>query len=302
MREPSMPTLVRNLRASRFAAGALGCVLLAALLAAWPTRAAAQSQLPEILEAVKFSQRPGSQVPGDITLRDHTGAFVQLERYFGEKPIVLHLAYFRCPMLCNMTRDGLITSLSALSLEPGKEFTVLTVSFDPREGPELAADARETVLERYGRRRAAKGWHFLTGDQASLDRLLEAVGFRARWDDRSGSFAHPAGVIVLTPEGVVSRYLSGVEFAARDLRLSLVEASAHRIGSITDQVLLFCFMYDPQLGRYGFAVMTAVRVGGVLTVSALLIGVGILLHRERREARRNLDASGNDFDTIEDCC
>lgn len=247
--------------------------------------AIAQTTLPEPLRGLAFEQRLDSQVPQQLTFTDHHGSRVALGDYFGTQPIILHMAYYRCPMLCNMTREGLITTLRSMSLEMGQDFTILTVSFDPRESTDLAAAARETALQRYRRPGAEDGWHFLTGDQTAIHRLCEAVGFRARWDSRSATFAHASGLIVLTPRGRVSRYLNGVEFAARDLRLALVEASAGRIGSVTDQVMLFCFMYDPQQGRYGFAVIRALRIGGVLTVCSLVGGVAVMLRRERRRSR-----------------
>jgi protein SCO1/2 len=233
-----------------------------------------------MLDRIGIEPKPGAQVPPDLVFRDERGRRVRMGDCFGDRPIVLNLVYFQCPMLCNMTMDGLIRTLKIVPFELGRDFDVLTVSFDPREGPQLAAGAKRTALKRYGRG-GAEAWHFLTGDEASIRRLTEAVGFRYEFDPQIGQYAHAAGLIVLTPDGRVSRYLHGVEFPARDLRLSLVEASQGNIGTAADHVLLLCYQYNPATGKYGLAVQTATRVLGLTTLFCLLGGIAIMLRRER---------------------
>lgn len=234
------------------------------------------------LRDVGFEQRLDAQLPLDITLRDETGRRVQLGDYFGEKPVVLSLVYFECPMLCTLSLNGLASALDVLSFDIGEEFDVVTVSFDHRETPELAAAKKSAYIERYGREGAEVGWHFLTGDEASVKRLTDAVGFQFAWDAETEQWAHPAGVLVATPDGRLARYLYGIEYAPKDLRLALVEAAQHRIGSPVDQLLLYCYKYDPATGKYGAQIMTALRAGGVLTVACL---VGFIVVMRRRELR-----------------
>src|SRR5262249_49574225 len=183
--------------------------------------------------------------------------------YFGGKPVVFSLVYYECPMLCTLTLNGLASALSVLSFEPGKQFEIVTVSFDPRDTPEKAAARKKAYLQRYKRPGAEAGWHFLTADAAAAQRLTRAVGVRDVWDAETRQLAHPSGILVLTPEGRIAQYLYGIEYAPRDLRLALVEASAGRIGSAVDQVVLFCYQYDPATGRYGAAIMRIVRLASV---------------------------------------
>jgi protein SCO1/2 len=175
----------------------------------------------------------------------------------------------------------LLQALSTLSLKPGQDFSIVTVSFDPREGPDLSARAREMAIERAGRDAVDAGWQFLTGEPANIDKLCDAVGFRYHFDNKSGQYAHASGAFVLTPDGTLSRYLSGVQFSPRDLRLSIVEASAGKVGSAADQVMLMCYMYDPITGKYGLAIMRALRAAGVATMGAMGLGVFLMLRRER---------------------
>jgi protein SCO1/2 len=233
---------------------------------------------------VGFDQRLNEQVQLDLEFRDEAGRPVRLRRYFHGKPVILVLAYFRCPMLCTQVLNGLVRAMLDLPFNAGKEFSVLTVSFDPRETPELAAAKKKTYLERYGRPGAEEGWHFLTGEQDSITRLTRAVGFRYRYDVKHDQFVHASGIMVLTPGGKISRYFFDVKFSPRDLRLGLVEASDNQIGSVTDQVLLFCFHYDPAEGKYGPAVMNFIRLGGVLTLLAIGTLVAFLWRQERRKA------------------
>jgi protein SCO1 len=245
-------------------------------------------QVAGVLDGVGFDQRLNEPVPLDLVFRDEAGKEVRLGEYFGEKPVILSLVYTRCPMLCTLVLNGLVRSLRATSFDAGQEFEVVTVSFDPRDTPETAAAMKRVYMEEYRRPGAEQGWHFLTGDEAAIKRLTEAVGFRYRYDPESGQFAHASGIMVLTPKGKIAQYFYGLEYSARDLRLSLVESAENRIGSPVDQVLLYCFQYDPAKGRYGVAIMRVLRVASVGTVfglGALIVG---LVYRGRRRDRASL--------------
>ena len=259
-------------------------VALAAVVLALAGPLAADEARPPALRDVGIDQHLGAPLPLDLPFRDEGGRTVALRDYFGGgKPVLLSLVYFGCPMLCSQSLNGLAASLKAVSFAPGKEFTVLVVSFDPRDTPVVASGKKATVLARYGRLDTASGWHFLVGEPAAIDQLTRAVGFRYTADAARGQFAHVPAAIVLTPAGTISRYFYGIEPAPRDLRLGLVEASANKIGTAVDQLLLFCFHYDPATGKYGALVMGAVRAGGALTLVAL--GAFLTL-AWRREARR----------------
>jgi protein SCO1/2 len=257
----------------------LGAAVLA-LVAAASLRA--EDGRPPILRGVAFEQRIGQQVPLDLELRDETGRPVRLGEYFGRKPVLLVPAYYECPMLCTLVLNGVVSALRALPFDVGKEFTVVIFSFNPRESSELAAATKQKYLGEYRRPGAAAGWHFLTAAEEPIRRLTEAIGFRYAYDAAHDQFAHAAGIVVLTPEGTISHYFYGVEFAPRDLRLALVEASAHRLGSLVDQLLLFCFHYDPATGRYSTLALGAVRWAGFATVLGLAVGVLLMLRREAR--------------------
>ena len=241
---------------------------------------------PDILRTVGFDQRLGAQVPLDLTFRDETGSSVKLGDYLGDKPVLLVPAYYECPMLCTIVLNGVASALRALPFDVGKEFRVVTFSFNPHETSELAAAKKTTYIEDYRRPGAAAGWHFLVGDEPSVAALTQAIGFRYAWDEGSKQYAHASGIVVLTPGGRISHYFFGVEFAPRDLRLALVEASGERIGSLVDQLLLFCFHYDPATGRYSRVALNAVRAGGVLTLAALVGFVVLMLRRDAIRARR----------------
>jgi len=261
-------------------------IVLLALLTFSPPSARAQSALPPVLRQVDFEQRLDAQVPPDVQFKDEHDQTVRVGQYFGDKPVILVLAYFRCPMLCTEVLNGLVRAMLDLRFDAGKEFTVLTVSFDARETPAMAAAKKKTYVERYGRPGAAEGWHFLTGSEESIQRLTQAVGFRYTYDAKHDQFAHSSGIMLLTPEGRISRYFYDINYPARDLRLGLVEASEHKIGSPVEKILLFCFHYDPMEGRYGPAIMNLVRLGGVLTMLSLALFMGILWRQERRKAAR----------------
>jgi protein SCO1 len=243
--------------------------------------APAAGEKPAILNDVGFDQKLGASVPLDLALHDETGRAVRLREYFGKKPVVLTIVYYECPMLCTLTLNGLLGALQRTAFTPGQEFELLTVSFDARETPELAARKKSAYLARYGRAGAESGWHFLTGEAEAVRALTRAVGFRYAWDERSRQFAHPSGVIVLTPEGKIARYLYGVDYAPKDLRLAVVEAASGRVGTALDQVALFCYQYDALRGRYSFLVINLVRGAGVLTVLGMAALIVTLRRRER---------------------
>jgi protein SCO1/2 len=238
------------------------------------------SAVPPEVADLAFEQKLGAQVPLDAVFRDEQGRDVRLGDYVAKRPVVLVLAYYRCPQLCTLVLDGLLDGLKSMPYRPGSEFEVVIVSFDPRETPELAAAKKEHYLAGYGRPGADAGWHFLTGDNDQIDRLAKAVGFHYAFDAKHDRFNHPSGLTILTPDGRVSRYLFGIRFLARDLKLGVVEASDGRVGSFIDQLLLFCFHYDRDTGSYA---LSAVRAGGALTV--LLLGI-FLCRMWRREAKR----------------
>ena len=243
--------------------------------------------LPPALKKVGIDQRLNDQLPLDAVFKDEHGNEVRLGQFFNGKPVVLSLVYYTCPMLCNQVLNGMLGSFRQMSFNAGEQFEVVTVSFDTKETPQLAAAKKQTYIAGYNRPSGATGWHFLTGDDANIRRLTDAVGFRYTWDEQTGQFAHASGIMVLTPTGKLSRYFYDVKYSPRDLRLGLVEASEGRVGSPVDQVLLYCFHYDPREGKYGPAVMNFVRAGGVLTVLAIVAFVGVLWRRERLRARHN---------------
>jgi protein SCO1/2 len=240
--------------------------------------------LPGPLREIGFDQNLDQKVPLDVTFKDEAGRVVRLGDYFGKRPVVMVFAYYDCPMLCTMVINGLASALDVLSLEPGKDFEIVTVSFDPRDTPEIAAAKKAGYIARYHQPGAAAAWHFLTGQQPAIDRLTKAAGFRYVWDKQTQQFAHPTGVIVLTPDGRLARYLFGIEYGPRDLRYAIVEASNGKVGSAVDSVLLYCFHYDPATGRYGLAIMRAIQVGGAATVLALGAFIFVMMRRERHHA------------------
>lgn len=254
------------------------------LYSARPYQPRAPVGLPKALNGVGIDQKLNEQLPLDLTLKNENGESVKLGDYFGKKPVVLSLVYYQCPMLCNQILNGMVTAFRVMSFAPGKEFEVVTISFDPRETPELAAAKKKTYVDYFPedkRAAAAAGWHFLTADEASIERITKAVGFRYHWDEATNQFAHASAVYVATPQGRLARYFYGIEYAPRDLRLGLIEAAENKIGSPVDQLLLYCFHYDPATGKYGAAVMNLMRVGGVITVIALVA----LLFGLRRRSR-----------------
>ncbi len=224
---------------------------------------------PPGLKNVGIEQHLNDQIPPELTFRDETGKAVRLADYFGKKPLILNLVYYQCPMLCGEVLSGLESALRVLKFDVGKEFDVLTVSFDPKETPEMAAAKKAEFLKRYGRAGAADGWHFLTGSQASIDALTKAAGFQYEYDPKTGQFAHATAIMVLTPEGRIAQYYYGVEFAPKDLRLGLVQASQGKIGSIVDEVLLYCYHYNPDTGKYGAIISRILKIAAGATIFVL---------------------------------
>lgn len=229
--------------------------------------------LPAALKEVKIEQKLDQQLPLELAFRDETGQSVKLGQFFGNKPVVVALVYYDCPMLCTQVLNGMVTSFRVLPFQIGNEFDVVTVSFDPRETSALAAAKKKVYVDYLPekmRAGAQQGWHFLTGDQASIDALTEAVGFHYRYDEATKQFAHGSAIMLTTPQGRLSRYFYGVDYSARDLRLGLIESSQNKIGSRVDELLLFCYQYDPATGKYGAAVMRIMRIAGVLTLLGIV--------------------------------
>lgn len=230
---------------------------------------------PSVLKNIEIQQKIGAQLPLDLQFKDESGREVKLGQYFGTRPVVLSLVYYECPMLCGEVLNGMSSSFGILKFDIGKDFDVVTVSFDPREGPELAAAKKSRFVERYNRAGANAGWHFLTGSPESINALAEAIGFRYQWDERTQQFAHAAAIMVATPEGRLAQYLYGVEYPPKDLRFALVEASQNKLGSLVDQVLLYCYHYDPRTGKYGAVITRVMQIAGLVTI--LILGGGVLL-------------------------
>lgn len=263
--------------------GLLGLSLLASLLPLQRALAHDPTIRPQqILDEIGFDQRLDAQVPLDLTFRDETGQAVQLGDYLGDKPVLLSLGYWECPNLCSLSRAGLLESLHKLDLSVGEEFAVLWVSIDPAETPALAATIKQQHVLSYDRAGSAAGWHFLSGEHEAIDQLADAVGFRYAYDAEQDEHAHVSGLVVLTPAGKVARYLYGIVYDPRDLRLSLVEATDNRIGNFADQVLLFCYTYNPVTGRYSLLLMRVMQVAAGLTVTMIGGLLWLLVRNERR--------------------
>lgn len=246
---------------------------------------------PAGLEGVGIEQRLGATVPLDALLLDEAGRPVRLGKFFGTRPVVLVLAYYNCPMLCTQVLNGTVAAMRAISFDAGREYEVVTVSFDPRDKPRDAAAKKIPYVKEYGRPGAADGWHFLTASTASIERITESIGFHYRWDESRNQFAHASAIYVLTPDGRVSRYFFGIEYAPRDLRLGLIEASNRKIGTPVDEILLYCFHYDPAAGKYGAVVMNIVRVAGAVAVLVLSVFLTIMWRRDARRDRDRLQAA-----------
>ena len=260
------------------------------LYGARPSSGNPSTGLPTALRDVRIEQKLDQQLPLDLSFRDENGQQVTLGKYFGKKPVVLSLVYYDCPMLCTQILNAMVTSFRVLPFEVGKEFDVVTISFDPRETAQLAAAKKKVYVDYLPDKMhagAQSGWHFLTGDPASIERITDAVGFRYHYDEATKQFAHASGIMVATPEGKLSRYFYGVDYAARDLRLGLIESSQSKIGSPVDQLLLYCYHYDPATGKYGAAVMRVMRIAGVLTLVALVAMFFVLRPRNSKQVTRD---------------
>jgi protein SCO1/2 len=246
---------------------------------------------PPYLENVGIEQHLDAQVPADLAFTDDTGRAVHLGDYFGKKPLILNLVYYNCTMLCGEALAGLTGSMKMIKFNVGDQYDVVTVSFNPAETPALAAEKKQDYLKRYGRAGAASGWHFLTGPPESINALTKAVGFQYQYDPNIKQYAHATAIMVLTPDGRISRYFYGVDFPPKDLRMGLVEASSGKIGNLTDQVLLYCYHYNPATGKYGAVVTNMLRLGGAATI--LLLGgmILIFLRLDKSAQRRNVDWS-----------
>lgn len=279
------------LRVLKFGAArmAMGLLVVAAGLALPARPVAAQLSdpmqsvgvRPDLLKDVGIDQKLNQQVPLDLTFRDETGKTVQLSQYFGQKPVLLSLVYFNCPMLCTQVLNGMEASMKGLPMDAGNEFNAISVSIDPSDKPVLAAVKQQMYVGMYGRPNGAQGWHFLTGDEEQIKKLANAVGFRYAYDPDSKQFAHASAIMVLTPDGKLSKYFYGIQYSPRDLRLGLVEASARKIGTPVDAILLFCYHYDPHTGKYGLLISRLIQAGSLLTVLAIGSIMLILFRRER---------------------
>jgi protein SCO1/2 len=236
--------------------------------------------MPAALQNVGFEPPLNGQMPLDLAFRDEAGRNVQLREYFGQKPVVLAFVYYGCPMLCDQVEQGVVGVLRMLSFNPGRDYEVVFVSFDSRETPQMAAEKKKKALARFRRPETDSGWHFLTGSQESIDAATKAANFRFSFDAKSSLFAHASGVMVLTSDGRISRYFYGVEYPGRDMRLGLVDASAGRIGTPIDHVLLYCYHYDPSSARYSASILKIIRLGGVLTILCIIGGILIFRRRE----------------------
>ncbi len=235
---------------------------------------------PPGLKNVGIEQHLNEQIPADLQFRDESGKTVRLGDYFGKRPMILNLVYYKCPMLCSEVLSGLTSALKPMKFDVGKDFDVLTVSFDPRETPSDAIETKAKWLPRYGHPGAAQGWHFLTGPQDSIEALTKAAGFGYDYSDKSGQFAHGTAIMVLTPEGKIAQYYYGVEFSPKDLRLAMVQASNNKIGSLSDQILLYCYHYDPNAGRYSVLILRVLRLAGVATMALLFGFMAVMFRRD----------------------
>jgi protein SCO1/2 len=244
---------------------------------------------PPGLKNVGIEQHLEEQIPPDLTFRDETGKTVRIGEYFGPRPMILNLVYYQCPMLCSEVLSGLESALRVLKFDVGKDFDVLTVSFDPKETPEIAAKSKAEYLKRYKRPGAEAGWHFLTGPQESIDALTKAAGFQYQYDPKTGQFAHTTAIMVLTPDGKIAQYYFGVDYAPKDLRLGLVQASQGKIGSVVDEVLLYCYHYDPTTGKYGAIISRVLQLSAAATI--LILGGLLLILFRRGPVRPRLEGA-----------
>jgi protein SCO1/2 len=268
---------------------ALGAVVVSAQTGGQglrPGAGAPSDQMPGVLAKVAFEQRLNETLPLDLEFANEDGRAVKLGDFFGVRPVILTFVYYECPMLCTQVLNGLESALRVLDERIGREFDVITVSFDPRETPVLASAKKKAYLDRYQRAGAEAGWHFLTGSQASIDALTRAAGFSYVYDADTKQFAHASGIVVATPAGKLSRYFFGIDYAPRDVKFALMESSVERVGSLVDQLLLYCYHYDAGRGAYGLVAMRVVRIGGAVTLVTLAAFVFVSLRRDHQAAGR----------------
>ena len=239
-----------------------------------PSAPESSNGLPPALQKVGIEQKLNEQVPFDAVFKDENGNEVKLGDYFGKRPVILALVYYECPMLCNEVLNGLTGSLKSLSFDTGKDFDVIAISFDARENdkPDLAKNKKESYMKRYGRPGTENGWHFLTGTQGEIDKVTKTVGFNYYWDEKSNQFAHAGGIMIVTPEGKLSRYLYGIDYAPKDIKFAVMDSAQNKIGSTAEQLMLYCYHYDPATGKYGLSILKVIRLGGIVT----LIGLGAM--------------------------
>ena len=245
---------------------------------------------PEIFKDVGIEQKLGTRLPLETTFRDQTGASVSLQDNLSDKPAVLVFSYFDCPMLCPLVLEGLVRSLKPLPFNAGSDFDVFVISIDERDGPETSRKKHREIVSRYGRDSSGVAWHFLTGEKSAIEEVTQSAGFTYAWDEASKQYVHASGIFILTPRGEIARVLYGIDYAPRDIRLALVEASAGTIGSAIDQLLLYCYHYNPLTGKYGFVIMGALRLAGLSTVLAMATYIITMLRRERRGSHKEAEA------------
>ncbi|HMD39945.1 MAG TPA: SCO family protein [Candidatus Acidoferrum sp.] len=251
----------------------------------------AAQNMPSVLKNVGFEPQLNAHLPLDLAFRDETGKNVRFREYFNQKPVLLAFVYYGCPMLCDQTEQGVVGALRMLSFNPGRDYEVVFVSFDPRESPGMATQKKELAMTHFRRPETANGWHFLTGSKESIDALTKAANFRYSFDQKSNLFAHAAGIMLLTPDGRISRYFYGVEFPGRDVRLGLVDASEGKIGTPIDRALLFCYQYDPTSARYSASILKIIRLAGVLTILCMVAGFLIFRRRDLLAARTKMQGA-----------
>jgi protein SCO1 len=282
--EPRAVVSVWPFRLRHFGILAPAAILFSASLL--PAAVGPQPILPPRLQGIGIEQHLNAPLPLDATFRDESGRVTPLRAYFGKRPVLLALVYYTCPMLCNQILTGVAAALSPLRLRPGRDFDFVAISINPAETPADAAAKRAFVVHRYSSRASPDGWHFLVGDQASIHAVAEAVGFHYRYDPPTKMYFHASGVMAVTPAGNLSRYFYGVDYEPKDLKLGLVEASHNKIGSLADQVLLFCYHYDPKTGKYSAAVLNLLRGSGVAILGLLALALIPYWRREIRQQRQ----------------
>lgn len=244
--------------------------------------------IPQVLKQVGIEQKLNAQLPLETKFLDENGQEVELKQYFGKKPVIIALVYYECPMLCNEVLNGLVASIKPLSFEAGKEFEVVAISFNPNEKPDLAKAKKESYLARYNHPGTENGWHFLTGSQSSIENVANAIGYHYQWDESSKQYAHAGGIMMATPDGRMSRYFYGIEYAPKELRLGLIESANNKIGNPVDQLMLYCYHYDPSTGKYGLVIMKVMRLGGVITLFGMALMLIILWRRGKKNSAGKL--------------